>query len=523
MNDRCFYDPARFNISGAPAGSITPDPDINPAKYYVGLKAINRAGLEAIKWSDQMTIDTEPPQLQSLDFMRNGDNVTVISSQNISLAWAAGDSVSGILFYDFALGTTPFSNDLYAWTRTNATGANFTTTAPLPAEGGRVCVSLNATDGALNMNSTVTCATVQTHPPDNASASVRLQMHGRQIAWTGFIESATSIAYYEVSVSSGNSGAPDVLPWTAISFSDRVESAIIFGPNASYLLPTNKRTILSPLFYRVRATNLGSLSSEVSTRAAYYLGTDSMLLAPRENNSAMIKGFQDETIGLSVATLLPATSEHAILVVPLTANVGYVPDSFGGLPLPPPLLVLRAGGKYGRYKRAEAAILSVTKDGNINSGSFVVVNGTFTSNDNATDVKSFAVYGVRVTGGQWVGVKSIANSAQRSLNFTATFGGMYALYVNETVPTFVDLNLDGLPDILYTQDSPSHRLRRKEEEAEEVSTIDDPAETTVKRQKRAPVSFVPTTYGYWPSTSYLMNATFQSPTLTSTMTIVSLW
>ncbi|KAJ3169723.1 hypothetical protein HDU87_000557 [Geranomyces variabilis] len=537
INNRCFYIPSVFNLTGAAPGSVTPPPSFSPAKYFLALKAVNLAGLESTAWSNQMTIDAEPPTVQSIQFTRNGDNVTVISSTNISATWAFSDLVSGIQYYDFALSAiAPYRSEMYQWTRTNATSVNVTA-ATLPSDGGMVYLTVNATDGALNVASAWTSVMVQTHPPNNTAAFVRLTDFGRSVVWGGFVEPFTSIAYTELSIGSTNMGIADIMPWTVVSYGSSAPSAVIYGVNASYFVQQNTRTILSPVWFSIRATNLGGLGSIVSVNhTSYWLGPDAAILgAASSNNSATITGFQDISVVLKIgATMTSNNTNNGILVVPMPPDgTSAIPHYSGLQAVPPPILVIRAGGKYAFYQSAVVAILSSSPDGTMSCSASLgaAVNGSFASPTYVTQspITIATVWGANCTGGGWAPINSTYKPAQGAVTFMAPRPGSYAIYANSTPPTFSDFDLDGIADVFWTQDSTTVRLRRQEQEQgdaaipeEEQNSQDQAPSGFESRVKRATIPAVKTQYGYWPSSSLNQNVSLQWAPLTSTMTIMAL-
>ncbi|KAJ3164071.1 hypothetical protein HDU88_005725 [Geranomyces variabilis] len=533
INNRCFYVPSMFNFTGAEPGSVTPPPTFSPAKYFLALKAVNLAGLESIAWSSQMTIDAQPPTVQSIQFMRNGDNVTVISSATIGATWAFSDLVSGLQYYDFALSAiAPFGNEMYPWTRTNATSVNITAAA-LPADGGTVYLTVNATDGALNVASAWTTAMVQTHPPNSTAAYARLTDFGRSIVWGGFVEPFTSIAYTELSIGSKNTGIADIMPWTVVSYGPSAQNAVIYGANASYFVQQNTRTILSPVWFSIRATNLGGLGSVVSVNhTSFWLGPDAAILgALPSNRSATVTGFQDASMVLKIGANMTPNASNGVLVVPMPPDgTSAIPHYSGLQAVPPPILVIRAGGKYAYFQSAVVAVLGISPDGTMSCSPSLgaAVNGSFASLNYVmqSSVALATVWWANCTGGGWAPVNSTSNPTQGAVTFTAPRPGSYAVYTNSTPPAFSDFDLDGIADIFWTIDSTNVRLRRKEQEQSDPAILEEQiSESPSKfegRAKRASIPVAKTQYGYWPSSSLNQNVSLQWAPLTSTMTIVAL-
>ncbi len=89
----------------------------NGATYYVGVRAVNRAGLASEPgYSDGIKIDTTPPSVAVV--VDDGEFTSIPDCLHASIH--ATDAESGIAGYTYCIGTSPGANDLVGWTYTSS-------------------------------------------------------------------------------------------------------------------------------------------------------------------------------------------------------------------------------------------------------------------------------------------------------------------------------------------------------------------------------------------------------------------
>ena len=89
-----------------------------PAVYYVAIKAITASGQEVIGTSNGVTIDITPPQLVGsiehfdVEFSLTQPTEYQGNNHTITAKWLFVDLESGIINYDWAIGSYPGANDV---------------------------------------------------------------------------------------------------------------------------------------------------------------------------------------------------------------------------------------------------------------------------------------------------------------------------------------------------------------------------------------------------------------------------
>jgi len=124
--------------------------------YYVAVKAITASGQEVIGFSNGVTIDTTPPEpsnpIEHLDVEFSTTQPTSFQGNNhtISARWQFTDLESGIINYEWAIGSYPGGDDIQGYVSVGLE----TSTSNATLEGYLVhnityYVSVRATNGAL--------------------------------------------------------------------------------------------------------------------------------------------------------------------------------------------------------------------------------------------------------------------------------------------------------------------------------------------------------------------------------------
>jgi len=194
--------------------------------YYVSVRAIDRAvNISGLAITNGITVDTAPPL-----------NGTVVDGSDTDLDWsnATGtfsanwdgfnDELSGIDFYEYSLGTSPGSNNLYAWTN-NDTISSVTLTG-LSLTNGMTCYfNVKSTDEVGNQSQPVSSDGLtidltlpvisfvnEGSPPGDAD--YQAFNDSLTLSWDGSDE-ASGLAYYEVAAGT-SPGAIDLTDWTPV-------------------------------------------------------------------------------------------------------------------------------------------------------------------------------------------------------------------------------------------------------------------------------------------------------------------
>ena len=195
--------------------------------YYFMVRVIDIAGnLSVIGSGDGFLIDYTPPPATGLVFDGlEGDIMYSGSDSTINAHWSEfDDSLSGIDFYEYAIGLSVQSSEVLDWTSgvidtfVNVTGLEL-------YNGETYYVSIRAVDNAGNVSSLVTSngVIVDTEPPDqgfvNDGSFTDLNWHNQDTSltafWTGFADELSGVKEYSFSIGT-NAGQEDVYAWTSV-------------------------------------------------------------------------------------------------------------------------------------------------------------------------------------------------------------------------------------------------------------------------------------------------------------------
>ena len=101
--------------------NLTLGANLLPGTYYITVEAISASGQRARSTSNGVLIDTTPPELalpvEQFDVRFSSTQATRYQGNNdtISARWLFIDAESGIVGYEWAIGTTPYGEDIQSF------------------------------------------------------------------------------------------------------------------------------------------------------------------------------------------------------------------------------------------------------------------------------------------------------------------------------------------------------------------------------------------------------------------------
>ncbi|MBC8402241.1 MAG: PQQ-binding-like beta-propeller repeat protein, partial [Candidatus Marinimicrobia bacterium] len=283
----------------------------NGYRYYVSVRAIdsvgNRSGYVS---SDGVIIDISPPILglvidglsTDLDWTNNIDT--------LEASWSGfSDSLSGINFYEYALGTNSGESDVIYW-QNNDTLRLVTGIGLNLMDGETYYFSVRATDNVRNVSAIVSSdgITVDTIPPVVSSVyegSTELDLDYQSsdstviLAWTGG-DNASGIANYEYALGLSPGGI-EILDWDSASTSlDTLIQSLVLDEGTTYFGSVRVYDVAGNLSTEVSGDGImvdltppvpGSIIDGDSTDLVY-TGSDSSLTATWVGFSDNLSGIQ---------------------------------------------------------------------------------------------------------------------------------------------------------------------------------------------------------------------------------------
>ena len=221
--------------------------------YYVSVKAKNGAGIESpVGTSAGITVDLSKP---STPVVIDDGNYTIDASK-LHAKWNSSDAQSGIIKYEYCVGTSAGANDVMDWSD-GGTSTEKTITGLNLQSGQKYYVSVRSTNGA-NMVSDVGSSDgiyVESTPPttpvvtdDGKATSSLTTLHA---SWTSD-DPETGIGAYEYSIGT-SAGLTDVVNWTSAGTNTSVQrDDLSLAQGVTY-------------YFNVRATNGIGLVSNVGS------------------------------------------------------------------------------------------------------------------------------------------------------------------------------------------------------------------------------------------------------------------
>lgn len=235
---------------------------VDGTRYYVSVRARNSAGLEASASSDGFVPDASAPLLTAVNDGAGADVdfvASLTSLTSLTATWQASDSESGVVLYEWAIGTSSGATDVQDW---SPVGTDTTATNPLLnlTTGATYFVSVRATNGA-GLQSTMSSDGVMADgtPPtiafvnDGADNDVAYSASTTSVTanWAAS-DSESDVVSYEWAIGT-SPGASDAMPWQGAGASvQATASNLALVDGATY-------------FVTVRATNGAGTSASASS------------------------------------------------------------------------------------------------------------------------------------------------------------------------------------------------------------------------------------------------------------------
>ncbi len=226
------------------AGSVTRSglPLVNGVTYYIAVKSQN----DAHQWSvvgvsDGIRLDTTPPTLPIVT--DEGDFTS--SGTTLQASWSATDPESGIVEYQYGIGTTSGGTNIVGWTSAG-TGASVTRNDLTLAQNLSYYISVRARDGAGFWSSVGTSngiAVDRTAPPapvvsdDGVYSPTNTSLRA---TWTG-TDPESGVGEYQYAIGT-TPGATNTADWTSSGTSNQVtRSGLSLVDGATYYVSVRTR------------------------------------------------------------------------------------------------------------------------------------------------------------------------------------------------------------------------------------------------------------------------------------------
>jgi len=192
--------------------------------YFVTIRATNAAGLTVSAGSDGVTVDATPPSPGSVSDGASSDIDFQTSLTSIDASWTGfADAQSGVVRYEWAIGTTSGGTDVQAFTSAG-TSTSATSSSLALSTGATYYVTVRAFSGAgLAVTASSDGVKVDATPPaagvvnDGPDADVDSQVSLTAISanWTGFADAESGFLRYEWAIGT-TAGGEDVQAFTSV-------------------------------------------------------------------------------------------------------------------------------------------------------------------------------------------------------------------------------------------------------------------------------------------------------------------
>ena len=189
----------------------------NGSAYYVNVKALSGAGAySAVGSTDGIIVDATPPNAPAV----TDDGQFISTPTSIHVTWAASDNESGIVGYDYSVGTAIGSTNVKGWTSAGiATEA--TITGLSMTNGSTYYVNVRASNGAGlvsaagSTNGAILDTTRPSTPVVTDDGLFTASTTGLHASWAS-ADAESGIRSYRYAVGTTAGGA-DVLGWTDVA------------------------------------------------------------------------------------------------------------------------------------------------------------------------------------------------------------------------------------------------------------------------------------------------------------------
>ncbi|MHB9035641.1 MAG: beta-alanine-activating enzyme beta-propeller domain-containing protein [Armatimonadota bacterium] len=187
---------------------------VSGGRYYISVKAKNGAGVEsAAGSSDGITVDQTPP---TTPVVTDDGNYT-IDATKLHVTWSASDPQSGVVKYEFSVGSSAGAGDIVSWTSAGTTTERTITGLSL-VSGIRYYVNVRATNAANGVSAVGSSdgIYVESTPPtipvvidDGAFTTNTTTIHA---TWSAQ-DPETGVSSYQYSIGTAP-GLADLVAWT---------------------------------------------------------------------------------------------------------------------------------------------------------------------------------------------------------------------------------------------------------------------------------------------------------------------
>ena len=215
----------------------------NNIKYYASVRATDKAGnVSPVMTGDGITIDLSSPTAGTVND-GPGPDISYTSSLNtLSGNWTGfTDFTSGIVDYQYAIGTTVNGTEVKNWT-SNGIDTSFSYLDYTLTNSAAYFISVKAIDMVGNVSDTVSSNGVVV---DHEIPLVGLVVDGIDgdkaftntdtiyASWSGFADSLSGISHYEYAVGT-TQGGTDIISWTDNAIENSIVLANILKDASSY-------------------------------------------------------------------------------------------------------------------------------------------------------------------------------------------------------------------------------------------------------------------------------------------------
>ncbi|KAJ3167202.1 hypothetical protein HDU88_002540 [Geranomyces variabilis] len=419
--------------------------------YFVAFKLFNSANLSTQYYPKSFIIDEDPPVLNNVATWTRGQQVSVLSPGNITTTWDFSSPSSGIAYYEYWMGTSRFGAEVMPKTVTVNKNVTFALTAPQLST---YYFSITAFSGALLNTSASFPIVVAIVGPTAAGVTASLFSYGRAIAWSGSFTDPVGVTQIYAAIGT-RPGLSDLLSWTQVADA-ALSNATLLGDStcsdclaASSYLPATFSTFATPVFFSVRAVNrAGLFGTAVTAPPALLLGTSAQILSG--NSTISIGGFSASTAMLTLSGNIG--SIYRVTAIAMNSMQYQFAAKYGAItPVPPPFLTIyRVGSTTVKFLQVHALVASVSANAALPSTMPNVSAACQIPGITVTGASKPVVYFSAYNSTGWAAQKTTVDPTTGIARWFATVPGFYGLFLNTTVPSYLDVNMDAVADILLT-------------------------------------------------------------------------
>lgn len=389
--------------------------------------------------------------------MRGDLETTVYADGNFNVSWDFADSVSGIAYYRYAVGLSELTDDVLAWNDTLSKSVPITVQPP--GNGGRLWVSVIAFNGALLSANASTSILIDSTPPVSKNASCSVTSFGQGIKWKGFTEDFSQITGYEAAIGGRPLSLDNIFPWTLAAKGDLSAVPIVRNPgrqNETSVYIPDLLSLPVQVHWSLRAVNEAGLVSDPITASnpAVVLGVDAGILDANSANATLRRVEDNSTVAVFLGSV-PTGFENIIAAIPMS-QYHYDVSKLTNYSMSAPAVqkVLRVGMTYALYLGVDISVLHVSKNGTLSLSALPTsIKGQIPGVKNAPASHYLATIYRSGKGSRTDDTRLPVAQDPRTgvLTFNISLPGLYSLYAYINTPTFLDLDADRQPDLLFLE------------------------------------------------------------------------